>query len=285
MAVIAVTGATGQLGRLVISELKSKLPPSNIVALARTPARAADLGVTVRESDYDRPETLDAALNGADTLLLISGNEAGKREVQHGSVIDAARRTGVRRIVYTSLLHADTSPLELAAEHVATERALSASGISHTILRNGWYTENYTGSIPGAIAAGALLGSAGLGRISSAARADYAGAAVAVLTSGGHEGATYELAGDEAWTLADLAAEVSRQIGKPIPYKNLPEAEYARILKGVGLSQSLADAIAGYDVAASLGALFDDSHQLSALLGHPTTPLSEVVRRTLEQAR
>ena len=280
---IAVTGSTGQLGRLVIGALKEKVAASDIVALARTPARAADLGVAVREAVYDKPETLERALSNVDTLLLISSSEVGKRAGHHGNLIAAAKRNGVKRIVYTSLLHADTSPLSLAEEHRSTERALKASGIPCTILRNGWYTENYTGSIPGALTGGAFLGSAGTGRISSSARADYARAAVAVLTSDGHEGKTYELAGDTAWTLSDLAADISRQTGRSIPYKNLPEAEYVAVLKSAGLPEGLARAIAGWDVAASRDALFDDSRQLSALIGQPTTPLSATVGMALKQ--
>lgn len=225
--------------------------------------------------------TLERALRDLDTLLLISSSEVGKRAAQHRNVIEAAKKRGVKRIVYTSLLHADTSPLDLAEEHLATERTVPASGIPYTILRNGWYTENYTGSIPGALAGGAFLGSAGTGRISSAARADYAKAAVAVLTSAGHEGKTYELAGDQSWTLSDLAAEVSRQTGTAIPYNNLPEAEYADVLKKVGVPDVLAQAVAGYDAAVAKGALFDESRQLSALIG-PTTPLSDAVGTMLK---
>ncbi len=169
--------------------------------LVRTPARAAGLGVSVRDADYSKPDTLDRALAGIDTLLLISSSELGQRRAaQHHNVIEAAKRTGVKRIVYTSLLHADTSPLNLADGHRGTEAELRVSGIPFTILRNGWYTENYTASVPAALAGGAFLGSAGNGRISSALRVDYADAAVAVLTSDGHDGKTYELAGDEAYT-------------------------------------------------------------------------------------
>ncbi|MCM2504725.1 SDR family oxidoreductase [Aureimonas altamirensis] len=278
---IAVTGATGHLGRIVIAKLKAKVPAADIVALVRSPEKAADLGVAARAADYARPETLEAALVGVDTLLLISSSEVGQRAVQHSNVIEAARSVGVKRIVYTSLLHADTSPLSLAEEHRQTEAALKASGIGYTILRNGWYSENYTGSIAGALAGGALIGSAGDGKISSAPRLDYAEAAVAVLTSEGHEGKTYELAGDTAWTLTDLAAEISRQTGKDIPYKNLPEAEYATVLAGFGLPQALAASIAGWDVGASQDALFDDVKQLSKLIGRPTTPLSASVSDAL----
>lgn len=278
---IAVTGATGQLGRLVIAGLRRKLPSASIVALVRNPAKGADLGVDVRLADYERPETLEKALVGVDKLLIISSNEIGKRAAQHRNVIDAARKAGVKEIVYTSLLHADTSPLSLASEHVATEEALAESGVPHVILRNGWYTENYTGSVPVAIKVGALSGSAGEGRIASATRADLAEAAVAVLTGEGHAGKVYELAGDEAYTLADLAAEISRQTGKDIPYNNLSEADYAAVLKSAGLPEPLALAIASWDAGAAEGALFDDGHQLSSLIGRPTTSLKDAVAAAL----
>lgn len=278
---IAITGATGQLGRLVVEQLKAQLPAERLVALVRTPAKAADLGIAAREADYTRPDTLAAALAGIDTLLLISSPEIGQRVAQHRNAIDAAQRAGVKRIVYTSVLRADTSPLSLATEHKETESLIKASGLAWTFLRNGWYTENYTGSIAGALAGGAFIGSAGEGRISSAARADYAAAAVAVLTSPGHDGKTYELAGDSAYTLADLAAEISRQSGKAIPYKNLPEADYAAALKGFGLPEGFAQAIAGWDVAASQGALFDEGRQLSRLIGRPTTLMAASVAAAL----
>jgi NAD(P)H dehydrogenase (quinone) len=273
---IAVTGATGHLGRLVISALK---PHASVIALARNPAKGADLGVAVRAFDYDKPD--GAALVGVDKLLLISGNELGKRATQHSAVIAAAKTAGVKLIVYTSLLRTDTTPLMLGPEHAATEAALKASGVPFVILRNGWYTENYTASIPAALKNGAFIGSARDGRIASAARADYAEAAVAVLTGEGHAGRTYELAGDSAYTLSELAAELSRQTGQTIPYRDLPPAEYAEILKGAGLPAVWADAYAAMDVAAAEGALFDDGHVLSKLIGRPTTPLSEVVRQTL----
>ncbi|AWX93685.1 SDR family NAD(P)-dependent oxidoreductase [Paracoccus mutanolyticus] len=277
---VAITGATGQLGRLTIAKLKTLLPAGQIVALARSPEKA-DLGVETRAFDYDRPETLAPALAGVERLLLISSSEVGKRAPQHRAVIEAAKAAGVGEIVYTSLLHADRSPLSLAAEHVETEAALAESGIPHTILRNGWYAENYTGSIPTALQHGALIGAAGAGRVSGAARADYAEAAARVLAEGGHAGQTYELAADDAWTLADLAAEVSRQSGRDIPYVDLPEAEYAAALVKAGLPEGLAAAIAGWDAGAAQGALFDDSRALSGLIGRPTTPLADVVRAAL----
>ncbi|MGB6008955.1 NAD(P)H-binding protein [Castellaniella sp.] len=279
---IAITGSTGQLGRLLIDALKARLPARDLLALARSPAKAADLGIAVRQADYDQPDALPAALAGIDTLMLISANELGKRAEQHRHIIDAARRAGARRIVYTSLLHADTSTLSLAGEHIATEKMIKDSGLAYTILRNGWYTENYAGSIAGAVAGGALIGSAGAGRISSAARADYAQAAAVALAGEGHDGKTYELAGDDSFTLADLAAEVSRQTGRAIPYRNLPRADYAAALRGFGLPADFADAVAGWDVSASQGALFDEGRVLSRLICRPTTALSAVVAAALK---
>lgn len=276
-----VTGATGQLGRLVVEKLKEKGLSSSIVALVRNTEKAAELAVEAREFDYNNPAKLVDALKGIEKLILISGNELGKRAEQHANVIEAAKKAGVKWVVYTSLLHADTSSLSLAPEHHATEKALQASGLTYTILRNGWYTENYTGSVAGAVAAGAFIGSAGEGKISSAARADFADAAVAVVTGTGHENKVYELAGDESYTLAELAAEISKQTGKVIPYNNLPETAYADILKSFGLPEMFAEAIASWDTGASKGDLFDESHQLSKLIGRPTTPLSETVKAAL----
>lgn len=272
---IAVTGATGQLGRLVIESLKTKVSGDTLVALVRTPDKAKDLEVEVRELDYNKPDV--KSLYGIDKLLLISGSELGKRAEQHASVIEAAKVAGVKSIVYTSLLHADKSSLSLAPEHLATEQKLKESGIAYTILRNAWYTENYTGSVKGALAAGAFIGSAGDGKISSAARADLAEAAAVVLTTEGHDGKTYELSGDESYTLSYLAAEISKQTGKTIPYNNLPETEYAKILASFGIPEGFAAAIASWDVGVSRNDLFDEGHGLSKLIGYSTTPLAQVV--------
>lgn len=278
---IAITGATGQLGRIVINQLKAKIPAEQIVALVRSPEKAADLGVEARVFDYDKPETLEPALSGVDKLLLISGSEIGMRIGQHTAVINAAKAVGVPYIAYTSLLNATENTLSLAPEHVATEELLTESGIPHTLLRNGWYTENYTMSLPAAVEHNALIGAAGDGLISSASRVDYAAAAVAVLTGEGHEGKTYELSGDSAYTLTELAAEVSKQTGKDIPYVNMSEAEYAVALTQAGLPEGFAAALASFDVEASKGALYDDGNTLSGLIGRPTTPLSDVVAAAL----
>jgi NAD(P)H dehydrogenase (quinone) len=281
---IVITGASGQLGRLVIEELLSSVPANQIVAAVRTPAKVADLaarGVIVREADYSQPATLDAAFAGASQILLISSSEVGQRLPQHQNVIDAAKRAHVSLLAYTSLLRADTSPLGLAAEHVATEQALKASGLPYAILRNGWYTENYTASIPPALQYGVLLGSAGNGKIASATRSDYAAAAAAVLRTLNQAGKVYELAGDTAYTLTEFAAELTRLAGKTIAYQDLPQADYAQALLDAGLPDFLAELLADSDTGASKGALFDDSHQLSQLIGRPTTPLATTISAAL----
>lgn len=276
-----ITGSTGQLGRLVIGKLKEKADAGSIVALVRNTEKAKDLGVESREFDYNKPELLAESLKGIEQLLLISGSDLGQRARQHANVVNAAKQAGVKRIVYTSLLHTGNTTVSLAEEHLPTEKSVIESGIPYTILRNGWYTENHTGSISGVLAGGAVFGSAGNGKFSSAARADFAEAAVVVLTEAGHEGKIYELAGDEAYTLAGYAAEIAKQTGKNIVYNNLPALEYAKVLESFGLPGFVAEAIAGWDVSASKDDLFDDSHTLSKLIGRPTTPLSEVVKNAL----
>ena len=283
---LLVTGAGGQLGRLVIQELLKTVPAAHIAAMLRSKAAGSELdaqGVRVLVGDYSKPETLDAALAGIDRVLLISSNALGERVAQHRNVIEAAKRAGVKLLAYTSVLHADTSALGLAEEHRQTEAALQASGVPFVLLRNGWYTENYAASIPPALAHGAFLGGASEGRISSASRADYAAAAAAILTSADDQaGRIYELAGDGAYTLAEFVAEISRQAGKPVAYTNLPEADFKAALVGVGLPEPVAELLANSDAAAAKGALFDDSHQLSQLIGRPTTPFAQTIATALK---
>ncbi|MCS2149396.1 SDR family oxidoreductase [Scandinavium manionii] len=281
---IAITGATGQLGQLVIDNLLKTVPANQLVAIVRNPAKAqalSDKGIVVRQGDYTDEAGLKSAFQGVDKLLLISGSEVGQRAVQHRNVINAAKTADVKFIAYTSLLHADKSPLGLQVEHVETEKMLAESGIAYTLLRNGWYTENYLASAPQAIEHGVFIGAAGDGKIASATRADYAAAAAKVMSEEGHAGKVYELAGDSAWTLSELVAELSKQSGKPVSYQNLSEADFAAALKGVGLPAGLADMLADSDVGASKGGLFDDSRTLSKLIQRPTTPLSESVKRLL----
>ncbi|EPA7870542.1 MULTISPECIES: SDR family oxidoreductase [Citrobacter] len=278
---IAITGATGQLGQHVIESLLKTVPASQIVAIVRNLAKATALsqqGITIRQADYSDEAAFTTALQGIDKLLLISSSEVGQRAPQHRNVINAAKAAHVKFIAYTSLLHADTSPLGLADEHVATEQMLAESGIAYALLRNGWYTENYLASAPAALEHGVFIGAAGEGKIASATRADYAAAAARVISEDGHAGKTYELAGDAGWTLSQLAAELAKQSGKKVVYQNLSEADFAAALKGVGLPAGLADMLADSDTGASKGGLFDDSHTLSKLIGRPTTSLADSVK-------
>jgi len=278
---IAITGATGHLGQLTLTELLKTVPASQLVAIVRNPAKAETLsqqGVIVRQAEYGDQAALTVALEGVDKLLLISSSEVGQRAVQHRNVIDAAKAAGVKFIAYTSLLHADRSPLGLHVEHVDTEQYLAASGIPYALLRNGWYSENYLASAPAALAHGVFIGSAGEGKIASATRGDYAAAAAKVISSEGHAGKVYELAGDESWTLSELAAELSKQSGKPVVYQNLSEADFAAALKGAGLPEAFANLLADSDAGAAKGGLFDSSRTLSTLIGRPTTSIRDSIR-------
>ncbi|EGT4277278.1 SDR family oxidoreductase [Cronobacter sakazakii] len=282
---IAITGATGQLGQRVIDTLLNTVAAQEIVAIVRNPAKAAALsarGVQVRAADYNDAAALTAALAGVEKVLLISSSEVGQRATQHRNVIDAAKTAGVKLIAYTSLLHADRSPLGLAEEHVATEKMLADAGIPYVLLRNGWYTENYLASVPPALEHGVFIGSAGDGKIASASRQDYAEAAAKVLTLDNQAGRVYELAGDHAWTLRDLTALLSKETGKTVAYQNLSEADFAAALMGAGLPEGFAKLLADSDIGASKGGLFDGSHQLSALIGRPTTSLEASLRESLK---
>ena len=280
----AITGASGQLGRLVFEELVTYVEAEKLVAVVRNPAKVADLaqsGVEVRAADYNDLSALTKAFAGVEKLLLISSSEVGQRIVQHRQVIEAAKQAGVKLIAYTSLLHATDSPLALAAEHIATEQLLAESGIPFVLLRNGWYTENYLASLSPALEHGVFIGSAGEGKISASPRADYAAAAAKVLTLDNQAGKVYELAGDEAWTLAELAAEVAQQTSTPLRYQNLSKADFQAVLLNAGLPEGLAGVLADSDTGASKGGLFDDKRQLSQLIGRPTVPLRVSVKEAL----
>ncbi|MBB1250226.1 SDR family oxidoreductase [Rhizobium sp. G21] len=276
-----VTGANGQLGRLAVQSLIEKVPAAQVIALVRKPEAGADLaalGVTVRIGSYDDPASLDAAFAGVTHVLLISSSEVGQRLAQHENVIAAAKRAGVAFLAYTSILRADTSPLGLAVEHLATEKAIAASGIPYAFLRNSWYLENYLGSIGPALEHGAVAGSVGEGRISAASRADYAEAAAVVLAnSDAYVNAVLELAGDDAFTLTNLAAAIGELAGKPVVYAYMPEDAYKAMLVQVGLPEGFAGLLADSDVGASKGGLFEDGKTLSRIIGRPTTPLKTVL--------
>lgn len=276
---IAITGATGQLGQLALAALKARAPQAEVIALARDPAKVT--GTPARAFDYTKPETHAAALAGVKTLVLISSNDFNDRAGQHLAVIDSAKAAGIKRIVYTSILKGDASPMLLAADHIATEAALKSSGIPATLLRNGWYTENYTGSLVASVAHGAVIGASGEGRIAAAARADYAEAIAVTALDDSHAGKTYELAGDSAFTMADFAAEVTKAAGKPVAFVNMAQAEYAKALQGFGLPEGFAFVLADTDDHVQRGALFDDSHSLSQLIGRPTTPIATTIKAAL----
>jgi NAD(P)H dehydrogenase (quinone) len=276
---IAITGTTGHLGQLALQALKARAPEAKVIALVRDPSRIS--GTPARAFDYTKPETHAAALEGVKTLVLISSNDFNDRAGQHRAVITAAKAAGVQRIIYTSILKGEASPLILAQDHIVTEATLKAAGIPATILRNGWYTENYTGSLKAAVEHGALIGSMGTGKIATAARADYAEAIAVTALDDTHAGKTYELAGDTAFTMQDFAAEVSAQTGKTIAYNSLPPATYAGILQSFGLPEALTTALADSDDHASRGALLDESHTLSTLIGRPTTPIATTIKAAL----
>ncbi|HDS6455054.1 TPA: SDR family oxidoreductase [Morganella morganii subsp. morganii] len=281
---IAITGATGLLGQHVIENLLQTVPAGQIVAIVRNPAKGASLsrkGISVRQADYNDEASLIRALQGVEKLLLISSSEIGQRVTQHRNVINAAKSANVKFIAYTSLLHADTSPLGLHTEHVETEKMLADSGIRYALLRNGWYTENYLASVPAALEHGVFIGAAGEGKIAFAARADYAAAAACVISEDGHAGKVYELAGDEARTLSHLAKELTEQSGKNVVYQNLSQADFVAALKNAGLPDELSEMLTDSDVGASVGGLFDDSHTLSKLIGRPTTTLAESIKDIL----
>lgn len=282
---IVITGASGQLGQLVISGLLAKTAASNLVAAVRNVGKAshlAALGVQVRHADYNDPATLDAAFRGASKILLISSNELGQRATQHQNVIDAAKRASVELLAYTSVLRADTSPLALAGEHRETEAAIRASGLASTFLRNGWYLENYTAHLAPVLARGVVLGSAQQGRVAAAARADYAAAAVAVLLDAARPQQIYELAGEPAFTMAELAAEVARQSGRAVVYTDVPRDAYKAALLGAGVPEGMAELLADSDVGVAQGALDGSGAALRALIGRPATTLAQAVEAGLK---
>ncbi|WFE54548.1 SDR family oxidoreductase [Micromonospora sp. WMMD1155] len=281
MPTYAVTGATGRLGRLVIGQLlDSGVPATEIAAVVRSPEKAADLaarGVEIRKANYDDPSTLPGAVAGVRRLLLISGDTPGQRVPQHTAVIDAAKLAGVERLVYTSILKADTTTNPLAPEHKATEEVLAASGLTYTVLRNGWYTENYTDQLPQYLGSGTILGATGGSKISAATRADYAAAAVAALTREETGNAVYELGGDP-FTFDELAEAVTEVTGTPVVHRDLSTAELASALENVGLDAGTAGFVAALDNSIAIGELVTDSDDLGRLIGRPSTPLRDAIR-------
>lgn len=282
---IVVTGATGNLGRLVVEELLSRgVPADEVIATGRAIEKIKDLadrGAQIRTVDYDDPESLRAAFTGADKVLLISGSEVGKRVAQHKNAIAAAAQAGVGLLVYTSIANADRSTVGLADDHRATEQALAEADVPVTLLRNSWYLENYTGQLHVYLEHGAILGCAGDGQVSAATRADYAAAAAAVLTSVGHAGRTYELGGDAAFSMSELAAAVTELSGREVVYRDLTEEEYVAALVAAGLPEGFAAGLANADRGLARGDLLVKTGDLSRLAGRPTTSMREAIRAAL----
>ncbi|MFI9161676.1 SDR family oxidoreductase [Kitasatospora aureofaciens] len=277
-----VTGATGQLGRLVVEGLLARVPASEVAVAVRSAGKATDLaarGVDVRVVDYDEPRTLAGAFVAGDRVLLISGSEVGRRVPQHRAVVEAARTAGVALLAYTSIL--GTATFRLADEHKATEELIRASGLPYAFLRNGWYTENYLADAAGTVARGVVLGSAGDGRVATAPRRDYADAAVAVLLDGSEQNRVYELSGDAAWSLPELAAELAKASGEPVGHRDVTPAEHLDVLVGAGLPQGFAEALVDVDAGIARGELAGTPGDLARLIGRPTVPLAESVRAAL----
>lgn len=276
---IAVTGATGHLGRLIVEDLiEAGVAPEQVVAVGRSPERLAGLSVRTAVASYEDVAALTTAFEGVDTLVLVSGSEVGRRIAQHTNAIEAAKAAGVGRIVYTSAPHADTSDLLLVPEHRATEELLRASGLAWTIVRNNWYTENYAQTVAQARETGVVLTSTGTGRVASASRADYAAGAAAVAVGEGHEGRVYELSGDVAWTFDEFAEATSAVIGKPVVHRAVSAEEHAEILRGAGLDDGTVGFVVGLDEGIARGDLADATADLRTLIGRPTTPLAETLR-------
>ncbi|WP_164202727.1 SDR family oxidoreductase [[Micrococcus luteus] ATCC 49442] len=282
---IVITGATGQLGRHVVEALLQRnVPAAEIVAAGRSIGKLADFearGVQVRTMDYTDAASVAQALDGASKVLLISGSEVGQRVDQHRTVIEAAKAAGVELIAYTSIANAENTGMKLAAEHQATEAILKDSGVPFAILRNGWYLENYTEQLQGTLAQGALAGSAGEGKVSAASRQDYAEAAAAVLLAENQAGKVYELGGDEAFTLTELAQEISTAANQDVAYQDLPASDYAGLLAGFGVPQAFADILADSDLGIARGDLLVSGSDLRTLIGRPTTPMPAAVRSAL----
>lgn len=281
---IVVTGATGHLGKFVIEGLLEKVPADQITAVVRSEEKAAGFaarGVRIAVADYDAPETFDGLFSAGDKVLLISGSEVGKdRVAQHKVVLEAAKAAGVALLAYTSAPGSLTAAL--ADAHRGTEAAILESGVPYVLLRNGWYNENYTEQLAPVLQFNAVTQAAGDGKVASAARADYAAAAVAVLVGEGHENKTYELSGDTAWSFAEYAAEVGRQTGKEIAYNAVSAEAYQGILTGAGLPEPIAAILAGVDASIEKGELAGTPGSLSRLTGRPTTPIADSIAVALK---
>jgi NAD(P)H dehydrogenase (quinone) len=279
---IVVPAVSGNLGRLIVQDLLDRgVPAGDIVAGARKPeviADLADAGVRTTRIDYDDPASVEAAISPGDTFVLISGAFSPDRSRQHADAITAAKRAGTGHILYVGALRAAESASPLANSHAPTEVSVRESGLPFTLLRNGWYTENYGREIPALRENGVLVASVGDARVASATRLDLAQAVGAVLTTDGHVGKTYELSGDVAWNYDDLAAAFSEVLGRDVVYRRVDTQEHVELLTGAGVPEEFATMIATVDAGIGEGAFAYQNGDLARLIGRPTTPLVEALR-------
>jgi len=231
---LLVTGGNGNLGRLIVAELAARIGPSFAVSV-REPAKAADLaaaGISVRQGNYDDEEAMARAFDGAETVLLISGDTPNEIRIpQHRNAIHAALRAGVKRVAYTSFVaNAPDSAFPYAAVHRETEAMLQASGLAYTILRDSYMAETMFGVSRRALSWGRFAIPGGQGRVAWVRRIDAARAAVGALLGEGHENKVYALTGPAAYRYQDVAAALSELVGRNIPYVDISPEEYETLL-------------------------------------------------------
>ncbi|WP_462413659.1 SDR family oxidoreductase [Neobacillus sp. Marseille-QA0830] len=282
---ILVTGATGKLGSKVVETLLKSIPASDLAVSVRNPEKAEGLrarGVEVRKGDFDRPETLDTAFAGIDSLLIISADGDNETRIrQHTDAVKAAERAGVKFIAYTSLANATESKNLMAPPHVATEAAIKKTGIPYSFLRNNWYLENEIGSIQGAIAGAPWVTSAVEGKVGWALQQDYADAAAAVLVGNGHENTVYELSGP-LLTQEELASALGSVLGKEIPVQQVSDEQYAEIMKGLGVPDFAIPIVVGIQESIRNGSLDVESNDFEKVLGRPVTPINEAMAQLVQ---
>ncbi|TGK56105.1 SDR family oxidoreductase [Leptospira wolffii] len=266
---VLVTGASGQLGRLVLEELLKK-GHKNIIATTRKPESLDDFskrGVIVRSASFGDPKGLAKAFEGADRVLLISTDNIGNRIQEHGNAVDAAVQAGVKRILYTSMIDPDHAPVTFAFEHAGTEEKIRKSGLHYTILRNGLYSDYLIPKLQHAAASGTLAGSGGEGACSYVTRLDCAKAAASALVAPSSGNLVLDITGPKAWTYSELAKLTGELTHKNVSYLDLPAEELSKGLVGVGIPKPMADALASFDISIREGYMKGVSTSVKDLTG------------------